>query len=154
MEIVPSPAALEEQNQNPVERDVQTVKKGVSAMMIDQSSLSAAYWCFAVTMYVEAKNCVLNVHSSSVTPMEAVTREAPNIGRKFRFPFGAKTVVARVGPKDYTFQTKNEYAVVLGAADASGQVPVRLPGRGKSPDCGGARDTLSSYNEQQSESIG
>ena len=100
-------------------------------MMVDQSSLSAAFWCFGVSMYVDALNCVLNSHSETVTPIEAVTGRAPDIGVRFKFPFGTKAVVARVGKKDHTFQTKNEYATVLGAADDSGQVPVFIPGKGK-----------------------
>ena len=106
VEMVSVSAAAEQQNQNLVERDVQTVKKDVSAMMIDQSSLSAAYWWFGVVMYVEARNCVLNIHSGTATPIEAVTRVAPNIGQKFKFPFGTRAVVARVGSKDFTFKTR------------------------------------------------
>jgi hypothetical protein len=63
MEVETSPAAVEQQNQNPVERDVQTVKKGVSSMMIDQSSLSASYWCFGISMFIDARNCVINFRS-------------------------------------------------------------------------------------------
>ena len=36
--ITPEPAAVGEQNQNPVEREVQTLKKGVSALLIDQET--------------------------------------------------------------------------------------------------------------------
>ena len=110
-------AATEEQCQNPVERDVQTLKKGVSSMMIDQQSLSRRFWCFAVEGFVEAKNVVVNTLSGNVTPEEGITGEAPNIAERFRFPWGSKVVAARAGKKDFTFQTKNEFAVVLGSAD-------------------------------------
>ena len=122
-------AATEEQCQNPVERDVQTLKKGVSSMMIDQQSLSRRFWCFAVEDFVEAKNVVVNTVLGDVSPEEGITGEAPNISERFRFPWGMKVVVARAGKKEFTFQTKNEFAVVLGSADLCGQVPVFIPTR-------------------------
>jgi hypothetical protein len=42
------PAAVKSQFQNPVEREVQTINKGVAALLIDQSALGASFWCYAV----------------------------------------------------------------------------------------------------------
>ena len=53
------PAAVDEQNQNPVEREVQTLKKGVSALLIDQYSLGPRWWCYAVESWIACKQyCV------------------------------------------------------------------------------------------------
>jgi hypothetical protein len=39
------PAAPECQFQNPLEREVQTLNKGVAALLIDQSALGPSFWC-------------------------------------------------------------------------------------------------------------
>ena len=44
------------QNQNPVEREVRTLIKGVSALMVDQFALSAKWWCYAVESWVLTAN--------------------------------------------------------------------------------------------------
>jgi riboflavin biosynthesis pyrimidine reductase len=46
--IVVDPAAVGKQNQNPVEREAQTLIKGVGCLMADQLSLGATWWCYAV----------------------------------------------------------------------------------------------------------
>jgi hypothetical protein len=40
------PAAPKCQYQSPVEREVQTASKGIAALLIDQSALGPAFWCF------------------------------------------------------------------------------------------------------------
>ena len=42
--IVVDPAAVGKQNQNPVEREAQTLIKGVGALLNDQTSLSKVGW--------------------------------------------------------------------------------------------------------------
>jgi hypothetical protein len=44
------------QNQNPVEREAQTLIKGVSALLVDQFALSAKWWCYAVESWVLTAN--------------------------------------------------------------------------------------------------
>ena len=46
------PAAVKSQFQNPVEREVQTINKGVAALLIDQSTLGPSFWCYAVESWI------------------------------------------------------------------------------------------------------
>ena len=41
------PCAVKAQYQNPVEREVQTLSKGIAALLIDQSALGSSFWCYA-----------------------------------------------------------------------------------------------------------
>ena len=83
--ITPEPAAVGEQNQNPVEREVQTLKKGVSALLIDQTSLGPRWWCYAVESWIATANST--AYSGEASPFEMVTGRAEDIVSKYRFPF-------------------------------------------------------------------
>jgi hypothetical protein len=66
--ITPEPAAVGEQNQNPVEREVQTLKKGVSSLLIDQTSLGPRWWCYAVESWIATANST--AYSGGASPFE------------------------------------------------------------------------------------
>ena len=55
--IIVDPAAVGKQNQNPVEREAQTLIKGVACLMADQLSLGATWWCYAVESWIDTANC-------------------------------------------------------------------------------------------------
>jgi hypothetical protein len=80
------PAAIGSQFQNPVERAVQTINKGVSALLIAQATLPPTYWCYAVEFWVKTSNARPNDRES--TPQEEVTGKAPDLSINFQFPFG------------------------------------------------------------------
>ena len=69
-----NPAAVKSQFQNPVEREVQTLNKGVAALLIDQSSLGPSFWDYAAESWVHTANHTTG--SCSVegrSPLEIVT---------------------------------------------------------------------------------
>ena len=81
------PAAVKSQFQNPVEREVQTLNKGVAALLIDQSSLGPSFWDYAAESWVHTANHTTG--SCSVegrSPLEIVTGRVPDISRYLRFP--------------------------------------------------------------------
>ena len=56
------PAAVKSQFQNPVEREVQTINKGVAALLIDQSALGPSFWCYAVESWILTANATTGSH--------------------------------------------------------------------------------------------
>jgi hypothetical protein len=80
------PAAVNSQFQNPVERAVQTINKGVSALLIAQATLPPTYWCYAVEFWIKTSNA--RPTERGTTPQEEVTGKAPDLAVNFRFPFG------------------------------------------------------------------
>jgi hypothetical protein len=84
--VIMQPAAPGHQHQNPVEREVQTLVKGVSCLLLDQQSLGATWWDYAVELWVHTANCRpytkewLNLPLSSV---EIVTGKPPDISTVF-----------------------------------------------------------------------
>jgi hypothetical protein len=117
-------AAPGEQQQNPQERGVQTVKKGMVAVMLDQNILGAKHWGSAMFGYLDARNCQINTLCSSgdrpMSPYEAVTRRQPDC-EVFRFPFGQAVTVHRKVRVPFLVP-KNEIGAVVGTV---------LPGNGR-----------------------
>ena len=76
------PAAVEHQNQNPVEREAQTLIRGVGCLFIDQQSLSSKWWRYAVQSWIQTTNC--RPHSNpliegSASAEELVTNVTPDV---------------------------------------------------------------------------
>jgi hypothetical protein len=88
------PASIEHQEQNFVERDVQTIVKRVAAMLIDQDVVTAKYWSYALNSFIEAWNVTIKpVSNYNISPLEVVTGVVPNIGETFRYIFGAPVAI-------------------------------------------------------------
>ena len=88
MEIDYSPASVNSQFQNPVEREVQTVNKGVATLFADQHLLNSSFWTYALNHWILSANATpISGHTS---PVEQVTGRSVNISRMFRFPFGLR----------------------------------------------------------------
>jgi hypothetical protein len=99
--IVVDPAGVGKQSQNPVEREAQTLIKGVGALLNDQTSLSKSWWCYAVESWIDTANCRPNNNDqidNSASSIELITGSAPNLEKKFLFPFGCP--VTFIKPKD------------------------------------------------------
>ena len=84
------PAASGHQHQNPVEREVQTLIKGVSCLLHDQQSLGSTWWDYAVDSWVATANC--RPHRNEwlnlpVSAHEIITGKAPDVARNFKFPY-------------------------------------------------------------------
>ena len=86
-----APAAPGHQHQNFVERSVQTLIKGVSCLLRDQSSLTSKWWDYAVEHWAHVSNCLPH-HKEWLlqpsSPQEIITKVASYISTKFLFPFG------------------------------------------------------------------
>jgi hypothetical protein len=89
--ITMQPAAPGHQHQNPVEREVQTLIKGVSCMLIDQHSLGATWWDYAVEQWVRLANCKPHKNewmNLPLSPLEIITNTLPDVACEHQFPFG------------------------------------------------------------------
>jgi len=106
-------------NQNLVERHVQTVVKGVCAVIHDQSLLDASFWVHALFHCINVKNNTPNTKTDGKTPASMVTgREGPDLSRRFLFPFGTPVAV-RIPNRTWKFDIRNELGVYLGESNNS-----------------------------------
>lgn len=125
------------QEKNPVERDVQTMKRRITCLMISQENLTARYWGHAAITYVETENNSINVNSKEIgewgmTPEQAVTGIKPNIG-KFEYAFGTMVTCQKQTVRG-TFEEKNELGVTVGTTHGKGGGKiVVLVGKGTRP---------------------
>lgn len=104
--IVVDPAAVGKQNQNPVEREAQTLITGVGSIMEDQVSLGASWWCYAVELWVDTDYC--RPHSTSTMEnfacsQEIITETAPDLSTKFLFPFGCPVTFVKPTVREHHF---------------------------------------------------
>lgn len=131
--ITLQPAAPKSQFQNPVERAVQTVTKGTSAVMVNQNHLGNTAWPLALLAFIAASNCCPNSSSGTYSPEFCVTGHHPDISNRFPFPWG-ETVVSVVvdGTKHHdTFQTRAEFGLVVGfPPHSNGSVLLYIPAKG------------------------
>ena len=130
------PAAPGKQNQNPVERHIQTTKKGTAATLFGQATLHAGWWDDAMCAFVECRNVTPNSLTNDQSPEELVTGRKPDISERFKYPFGTVVTCARVGKSgtQSTIQLKNELGIVVGSdPSGNGAMKVYIPGRGYKP---------------------
>ena len=74
--------------QNSVEREVQTVIKGVSLLLHSQPWLPARMWNLALFHFVNCRNHTPNVHNKSKTPYHVIHNERTNLTNTFMHTFG------------------------------------------------------------------
>jgi hypothetical protein len=130
--ITLDPAAVNSQFQNPVEREVQTVNKGVATLFADQHLLTPAFWPYAVQFWIHTANS--SPMSSDISPLELVTNVVPDISTTFRFPFGCPVTSSKEGPKVALTHAKSEIGIALGTSSGSNKsVLIYIPGRGIKP---------------------
>jgi hypothetical protein len=133
--IVVDPAGVGKQSQNPVEREAQTLIKGVGALLNDQKSLSKAWWCYAVESWIDTANCRPNNNDqidSSASSLELITGTAPNLEVKFLYPFGCPvTFIKPKEKRESHFETSSDYGIAVGSSKGSnGATLVMIPGHG------------------------
>ena len=133
--IVVDSAGVGKQSQNPVEREAQTLIKGVGALLSDQTSLSKAWWCYAVESWIDTANCRPNNNEqidNSASSTELITGTAPNLDEKSLFPFGCPiTFIKPKDKRDSHFETSSDYGIALGSSKGSnGATLVMIPGHG------------------------
>ena len=109
------PCGIEEQQQNPVERLVQTWIKGVSATLADQYSLSAKNWDLASDFWISARNNSPNFNTNS-SPSEIITGQPTDISKKFQIPFGCPVTINEK-QRDHKCNFKNKFGIAVGASE-------------------------------------
>ena len=106
--------------QNSVERDVQTVTRGVSTMLHSQSWLRADCWDLALFHYVACRNRTPNVHHRSKSPFQRVHRESTNLSNTFTFSFGDIVAVGLPAvDRNWKFDLKNDIGIYVGQPEGS-----------------------------------
>ena len=135
MQLDPAPPGSQEKN--PVEREVQTLKRRITTMLISQDNVTARYWGHALLSYIDTENDSMNINSKAIgewgmTPTEAFTGNKPNL-EKHEFRFG--TVVTCQKMKVHkVFEAKNELGVVVGTTKGKGGGHiVTMVGKGMKP---------------------
>lgn len=101
--------------QNPVEREVQTMGKGVAALLHDQYFVKANKWPYAVEWWTALRNRTPNKNTNGLTPHFLVTGETTNVSNTFNFQFGE--IVAVGIPKifkSWKFDLKRDVGIYLG----------------------------------------
>ena len=106
--------------QNAVEREVQTVTKGVSLLLHSQPWLPARLWHLALFHYVRCRNNTPNVHNKYKTPSHVINVTATDLTNCFSFTFG--DVVAVRIPKElrtWKFDLRNDVGIYVGQPEGS-----------------------------------
>jgi hypothetical protein len=127
-------APVKEQNQNPVEREAQTMIKAMGAIMTDQYTLGATSWDYALSFWTKTHNSIPNSLTAKQSPHEIVTSLQPDASH-FRFPFGCPVTATNVmGREGATYDVINEFGIAIGSNDSgNGATKIIIPGRPSKP---------------------
>ena len=130
--------AVEHQNQNFVEREVQTLIRGVGCLLVvDQQALSSKWWCYAVESWVQTANARPNANpyiEDSSSCEEIVTGVVPDVQSRHKFPFGCPVTSIRTGIKDQKYDPVAEFGIAIGTTSGeNGSSLILLPGKGIKP---------------------
>ncbi len=101
--------------QNSVERDMQTVIKGVTAVLHGQPFLRLDLWPAALLDFIEKKNRTPNRRCYPLSPYQKVTKKSTKLNNQFNFKFGEVVIVGK--PKlnrDGKFDVRNEIGIYIG----------------------------------------
>jgi hypothetical protein len=135
--VVVDPASVGKQNQNPLEREVQTLIKGAGCLLADQNCLSNAWWCYAVESWIQTANCRPNTNptfENSTSHIEIITGVAPDLESRFLFPFGCPVTFITPTGRTQHFSPSSETGVAVGTTEGNnGATLVLVPGRGLKP---------------------
>ena len=129
--ITPDPAAVATQSQNPVEREVQTLVKGVGVMMIDQNTLTDDFWDYGVQSWVATSNSVSR-GSAGASPDELVLGVVPDISTHYQFPFGCPVTSTKTEGRQKRFDVTSEFGVAVGSVpinQSNKTTIVHIPGK-------------------------
>jgi hypothetical protein len=103
------------QYQNSVERDVQTICKGVSAMLHNQIWIRADRWDLALQHFVDCWNASPNTHHDYKSPRQRVTKDSIDLMRTFSFAFGdVVRVNLPVSDRKWKFDVRNDIGIYVG----------------------------------------
>jgi hypothetical protein len=105
--------------QNPVERDMQTVVAGASALLHGQEWLQGDSWDLALQHFVDIRNRSPNAKCGMKSPMQFITKDTLDFNTSFQFNFGDLVAVALPGVesgKEWKFDIKNQLGIYCGNA--------------------------------------
>ena len=108
------------QFQNAVEREVQTLVKGVTTLLHSQPWLRADQWDLALFHYVACRNNTPNVHNKFKSPSHRINGKPTNLDNTFNFSFG--DLVAVGIPKKlrtWKFDLRNDMGIYVGQCEGS-----------------------------------
>jgi hypothetical protein len=115
VQIVQQNSAPYRQFQNSVERDMQTLIKGVSLLLHAQPWLRADLWDLAAFDWVDCHNKAVNVHNPHKSPSHILNKKPTNLMQMHQFAFG--DLVAVGIPKDlrtWKFDLRNDVGIYVG----------------------------------------
>ena len=122
------PAGIDEQQQNPVERSVQTWIKGVGATLLDQYTLTSKNWDLASDAWIATRNITPNVNCPNSSPHTEITGNPTDIARHFRLPFGCPVTVNDSRQRNHKFDLKNRFGIIVGMSQSgNGDAIVLIP---------------------------
>ena len=133
--ITVNPANVDHQEENMVERAIQTKNNMEGAMNVDQDLLGGSCWGLLALSATATVNDTINVHTgtSGLTPGNHMHRtEGIDLRDAFPIGYGKPVIFSRVkrapGPRT-PGQARNEFGVAVGHGRAWGSVWVLAPGR-------------------------
>ena len=105
--------------QNAVERDMQTVVDGASALLHSQKWLHANNWDLALHHFINIRNRTPNSHNTALSPWQIFKKEPLDFDVLFRFTFGDLVAVAddRYGRARRKFDMRNQLGIYVGEAE-------------------------------------
>jgi hypothetical protein len=126
-------AAPECQFQNPVERTVQTIGRGVATMLCDQGLLDNSFWGMALQYFIITMNATPNTLCQQSSPDFVVTGRVPDLMHRCLYPFGQPVVAVKLIQErsPFKFEPHGEFGVVCGTpTTANGASLIYFPARG------------------------
>ena len=119
-QMIPQNSAPYAHYQNSVERDVQTVTKGVSTLLHAQYWLPANRWDLALMHYIACRNAT--PHSNSSSPRQLVMKSSVDLHRQFLHAFGDLVLVHLPSvDKAWKFDVKNDIGIYVGHPEGTVQ---------------------------------
>ena len=118
--ILPEHSAPYAHYQNLAERHVQSVTKGVSAMLHGQRYLKADHWNRALFHFIDCANHTPNANTKELSPHQILTGDSTNLSKTFQYAFGDLVSVSIPDAlKKGKFDLRNDLGIYLGQPDQS-----------------------------------
>lgn len=128
--IQPCPAVPERQNQNFVERSVQTRCYAIAAMMLDQVTLGKSFWSWAVRTAMSAHNGTYV--TDGAVALTHMTGYVPDLRKDFQFPFGTPVAIKDHQIDSFRFAPQGVYGIAIcSTLNGNGGTWVYVPGRNR-----------------------
>jgi hypothetical protein len=124
------PAGVEQQNQNTVERHVQTIENQINAISVGTDTLDARWWGWASLFAWKVRNNIRNKLCPDSTPIYRLEGKLTDFSM-FRFKFGQTIITRRIGVSKTYITRRNELGIVVCPILYNGTVMVYLPERGR-----------------------